>query len=264
MDMSSNTTFSCTLCGRCCTGLRLPLSVPEAIAWLERGNDMQVFCEAIPWPEEPPVENAAAHYKRRRSFAAMSEQLPLRVIVGLMASFDGPCPNLLPDRRCGIYADRPGACRIYPAEVNPFIALVPADKLCPSDAWQHDEQPNRGDITLTHPTLAEDAYAFRTADARDAAIKARVCAALGIRTASLSNEGLVIHTPPRDALLVSLHDAWRGKDGEDEAPRSHWVLISNRSKTLRMLHSAAASAALSTTSERHDTTYLGFFDADLS
>jgi hypothetical protein len=49
--------FDCTMCGKCCHDLRLPLTVTEAIAWLERGNDVQILCEALPWPEEPPAEN---------------------------------------------------------------------------------------------------------------------------------------------------------------------------------------------------------------
>lgn len=30
--------FECTQCGRCCRDLKLPLTVPEAVAWLEDGH----------------------------------------------------------------------------------------------------------------------------------------------------------------------------------------------------------------------------------
>ncbi|WP_338000302.1 hypothetical protein [Burkholderia gladioli] len=40
--------FSCTMCGRCCHDLRLPLSIDEALAWLARGGEVQLFCDAIP------------------------------------------------------------------------------------------------------------------------------------------------------------------------------------------------------------------------
>ena len=113
--------FECTMCGKCCHDLRLPLTVTEAVAWLERGNNVQILCEALPWPEEPPAENRLATHKRRRSFASMSGSLPTRVLVTLAAVYAGPCPNLRPDMRCAIYEQRPLVCRIYPAEINPFI-----------------------------------------------------------------------------------------------------------------------------------------------
>ncbi len=69
----------------------------------------------------------------------MSAALPVRVLATIVASFDGPCPNLGPEFRCGIYEERPRVCRIYPAEVNPFIELTPANKACPPEAWHGDK-----------------------------------------------------------------------------------------------------------------------------
>ncbi|WP_367889644.1 YkgJ family cysteine cluster protein [Burkholderia sp. L27(2015)] len=37
--------------------------------------------------------------------------------------------------RCGIYEQRPLVCRIYPAEISPFVELTPMHKACPPDAW---------------------------------------------------------------------------------------------------------------------------------
>src|SRR5580692_6123246 len=123
------------MCGKCCYGLRLPLTVAEALAWMGRGNEVQILCEALPWPEEPAADNLQAAHKRRRSFAAMSGSLPTRIVVILTGAFAGPCPNLQADMRCGIYEERPLVCRIYPAEINPFIQLEPAAKGCPPEAW---------------------------------------------------------------------------------------------------------------------------------
>ncbi len=127
--------FSCTMCGRCCRDLRLPLSLAEAAGWLRDGGETQLLCDAIPWPVEPAADDRLAAYKFRRSFPAMSGTLPLRVIVTVVAAFDGPCPHLQADLRCGAYDRRPRVCRIYPAEINPFIELQPAAKLCPPEAW---------------------------------------------------------------------------------------------------------------------------------
>src|SRR5260370_41132964 len=99
--------FECTMCGKCCHDLRLPLTVTEAVAWLERGNDVQIICEALPWLEEPPADNPLAAHKRRRSFAAFSGSLPTTVVVILAAADAGPSPTLQSDRRLGCWKPRP-------------------------------------------------------------------------------------------------------------------------------------------------------------
>lgn len=93
--------FECTKCGKCCHDLRLPLTVTEAMAWLERGNDVQILCDAAPWPKEPPEDNLPAAHRRRRSFAAVSGSLPTRVVVILASAYEGPCPHHQQKMRCG-------------------------------------------------------------------------------------------------------------------------------------------------------------------
>jgi Fe-S-cluster containining protein len=251
--------FSCTMCGRCCHGLRLPVGVDEATAWLRDGGEVQLFCEAIPWPEDPPADNQLAWYKRRRSFGAMSGQLPVRVIVSLMATFEGACPNLQPDMRCGIYERRPRACRVYPAEVNPFISLDRAGKLCPPEAWQSSAVLQQDDGQWNDPEVAGAIVGMREADGRDAQIKARLCAILGISTSGLSNEGVVIHAPARDRLLAAL-DAARG-DVDDDAV-SAWQVVSNRKGTLELLRSAGTVSLPATSLQDAGATYLGFLSAE--
>jgi Fe-S-cluster containining protein len=127
--------FACTQCGRCCQNHRVPLTVHEAMAWLRRGGDVHLLCDAVVWPAEPPADDAFAAYKRQRSFAAASAVMAVRVGVILAASFPGRCPNLMDDNRCGIYAERPLVCRIYPASINPFEPLGAESKACPPEAW---------------------------------------------------------------------------------------------------------------------------------
>lgn len=253
--------FSCTQCGRCCHGLRLPLSVHEAIAWLRDGGDVQLFSEAIPWPEELPEENLLAQHKRRRSFAAHSGSLPVRVIVVLMASFDGACPNLLPDMRCGIYARRPRVCRIYPAELNPFVELEPASKSCPPEAWQSDAVLRDDAGRWTDPETVDAIAASREADRIDAATKARACELLGHAVAGLSNEGIVILSPKRERLLAVLEEALTRPAGEE--PETSWRVFSNRTATLDMLRSAGTDSAPSPDAPIDDIRYIGFFQGDI-
>jgi Fe-S-cluster containining protein len=133
--MTGDTHFSCTLCANCCSHLKIPLTAAESVDWLRRGHPVQVICEATPWPVEFPAGDQKSAHRRRRSFAAVSGSMPIRVVVILAARIDGACPNLLPDLRCGIYERRPLVCKIYPAEINPFVQLEPRNKACPPEAW---------------------------------------------------------------------------------------------------------------------------------
>ncbi|APG05845.1 hypothetical protein BJI69_19325 [Luteibacter rhizovicinus DSM 16549] len=230
--------FSCTMCGRCCHGLRLPLGLTEARTWLSEGGTVELFCEAIPWPQEMPADDGVAQHKRKRSFPAASGSLPVRVIVSLLASFAGACPNLRSDMTCGIYERRPMACRIYPAEVNPFISVDPGQKLCPPEAWESDAplQTDRGGWADT--SVADAVDSRRGADYREADAKGRLCELLGINAAGLTNEGVVTHTPERSRFLAAL-DAVSTEDGPESA-RSPWIMVSHRDRTLSLLASAGA------------------------
>lgn len=256
--------FDCTMCGRCCHGLRLPLSLAEAVGWLRDGHEVQLFCEAIPWPSEPSDDNLPAMHKRRRSFEAMSGPLPIRVIVTLMASFDGPCPNLLPDQRCGIYDRRPATCRIYPAEVNPFIALNPRAKLCPPEAWEGNTPIIADDGRWADADLASTIVCSRDADTYDAALKPQLCAMLGCATAALSNEGMVIHSPPREALLAALNATLNADGDRFPGDDTSWELVTNRQPTYDALIEIGAAHASPGSMGANGLTYLGYFDADLA
>ena len=256
MDMD----FDCTMCGKCCHNLRLPLTVSEAIAWLKRGHDVQLFVEALPWPEEPPEDNLVAAHKRRRSFAATSGSLPVRVVVVIVAAFDGPCPNLLEDMRCGAYESRPLVCRIYPAEINPFISMDPAQKACPPEAWTGASSPLLRQGQIVDAQIAALVAESRNTDAADVWAKAALCTTLGISSAALSNEGFVVHTPDRSSLLSALESAQMVKT----ATASSWQFVSNRSETANALDSVDAVVSRTSAWEAEGATFLGFFPDDVS
>jgi Fe-S-cluster containining protein len=244
--------FSCTLCGRCCHNLRLPLGLAEARNWLRQGGDVELFCEAIPWPQELPVEDLVAQHKRKRSFPAMSGTLPVRVIVSLLATFVGACPNLQSDMTCGIYERRPMACRIYPAEVNPFLAVDPAQKLCPPEAWESADVLQTDAGEWVDATVAEAVQSRRGSEYREAAAKARLCVVLGIAAAGLTNEGVVTYKPDRSRFVEALDMLETLDAAAAVAPTQPdlltWTMVSHRQQTLGLLRSAGArlmdSAAL--------------------
>ncbi|GAB2569570.1 YkgJ family cysteine cluster protein [Dyella jejuensis] len=249
----ANLNFSCVACGKCCHDLRLPLTRNEAIDWIARGDTVELLCEALPWLEEPEPSNLHALHKRRRSFASMSGNLRIRVIVILTAIYVGPCPNLDEDFRCRIYATRPHVCRVYPAEINPLIALAPANKLCPPEAWV-SSVPLVRDDQVVEPEAKLHIALSRDEDEHEALFKQRLCAELGIGSAGLSNEGFAIHAPAAELLLKALRNEARAEHQSNPS----WTIVSNQAATVDALRAAGADSALSSNTSTGSSRYVGF------
>ena len=249
-----NLNFSCVSCGKCCHDLRLPLTWQEATDWVSRKGTVELLCEALPWTEEPDSSNLQAQHKRRRSFATMSGNLPIRVVVVLTAVYTGACPNLDADFRCSIYPTRPHVCRIYPAEINPFIELSPGNKLCPPEAWTSTEPLMRGDVIVNDEIRSHIAMSRRD-DEREALSKQVLCALLNIDSAGLSSEGFAVHAPPADLLLKALH---AGLEPVDQENLPSWTLVSNQASTINALTSAGADAQLTSSTSSGPSRYIGF------
>jgi hypothetical protein len=137
--------------------------------------------------------------------------------------------------RCAIYADRPLVCRIYPAEINPSVALTPAKKACPPEAWTRDLpilQRNgsvMNDVVLADP-VRQDVRSWRDADAADVPLKHRLCVALNIMDAALVHEAVLIYSPATNTLLSALA---RAAQGDADGPGSaRWRFVSERPETL--------------------------------
>ncbi|MDE1893360.1 MAG: YkgJ family cysteine cluster protein [Xanthomonadaceae bacterium] len=250
----ANLDFSCcAACGKCCHDLRLPLTRAEAIAWLRRGDTVEILCEALPWLEEPEAADRRAQYRRGRSFGALSGELPIRVVAILTAVHAGACPNLDERLRCSIYQERPHVCRIYPAEISPFIALAPASKLCPPEAWTAAAPLLRDDAVVDDEVRAHVAQS-READAREARWKRTLCANLGIGSAVLVNEGFAVHAPPLDRLLEALGQDEVG-DGRLTCPS--WTLVSNQARRVDALAAVGAQACLAPADDAGPVRYIG-------
>ena len=224
--------FGCTQCGKCCRDTKVPLTVAEAIKWLHRGDEVQVLCEASPWPEALDGEPRAAHFKRR-SFAVMSGAMPTRVVVMLVANVVGACPNLLSDMRCGIYEDRPLVCRIYPAEINPLIALKRENKACPPEAWAQDQPLLQRGSVLTDHLISSDIEMSRAADVIDAGVKRRMCLALNLAHTALVHEAVLAYSPTAQTLLSALAFATATDFGPE--PAAEWCFVSDQQETLERL-----------------------------
>lgn len=229
------------MCGKCCHNLRLPLDTEEALQWLRSGGKVQVLCEAIPWPAEPDAANGLAAYKRERSVAAISGELPVRVVMTFVAAFEGACPHLRPDMKCGAYEARPRVCRIYPAEVNPFVPFLPEGKACPPEAWSPSMPRMMVDGALTDEQTVTLVTRSRQVGIEDMGRKALICQHLGIFVGALANEGFAVHSPPATALEDALA-AVNGMAIDATQMPQEWIFLTNRSPTLEALQAAGALA----------------------
>jgi Fe-S-cluster containining protein len=248
--------FECTMCGQCCHDLKLPLTVPEAVQWLNDGRTVQVLCEAMPWASEPAASDALAQHRRRRSFEARSGELPVRVVVVLAASFTGACPNLDGAQRCGIYERRPMVCRIYPAEIRPGLEVLPAHKACPPEAWAQERPIFVRRHQVVDPDLRALIQRSRDHDVRDVPVKEQLCAALGLQCAALVDEGWAIHAPaPADLLRELLH---AGAAPAGPVGRGQWQLLSNRQTTVDGLAQLRALGATTRDLAQRGVEYRGF------
>jgi hypothetical protein len=86
---------------------------------------------------------------------------------------------------------------------------------------------------------------------------------LGCATAALSNEGMVIHSPSREALLAALNATLGGDgDGSPGDDRS-WQLVTNRQPTYDALVEIGASHVAPAGMAIAGLDYLGYFATDL-
>ena len=223
--------FKCTECGQCCRDTKIPLTVVEAVNWLNRGHEVQLLCEASPWSAALDAEPRALHFKRR-SFAVMSGSMPTRIVVMLVANIVGACPNLLPNRRCGIYDDRPLVCRIYPAEINPFVALKRENKACPPEAWAKDHPSLQRGNALMDKVIQRDIELSRGADVVETEVKNRLCRALNVVDTALVHEAVLAYSPNAQTLLSALAFAVATESAHETA---QWRFVSDQPETLAAL-----------------------------
>jgi len=250
--------FACTRCGACCRHNKLPLTVAEAMDWLQAGHSVQILCDAIPWPEDPAPNDMPAAHRARRSTIAMSGSMPTRITVILAADIRAACPHLGADNRCSAYDRRPLVCRVYPFEVNPFLPLEQARKECPTEAWGPTGPLIQRRGRISDPGLLADIERSRATDVDDAPVKARLCAALGISRAALANEGFVVYTPEAETLRRALLLA---SAPEDSAPNHPWEFVSNRRETVLAVAEMGAVGAHVTDGPSTGFQYLGFLPA---
>jgi Fe-S-cluster containining protein len=221
------------MCGRCCHNHSLPLTIDEAIDWLEDGGNLAVFCEALPWSGEPSPEDFRSIHQKNRSFAVSCGASTAFVTAILVAVISGACKNLGEDSKCRIYERRPLVCRIYPAEISPFIQLNTKAKACPPESWLSDNIL-LSDGAVVDPNLQSLIEMSRRTDYREALQKGSLCRDLNIDVAAIKDEGFVAHEPNREALLNALRRVRTAGPWMLSCDRP-WRLYSSAPQTLKSL-----------------------------
>jgi Fe-S-cluster containining protein len=256
MSSAKRICFDCTQCGRCCHDLRLTLSLDEAIVWAGNGHQVQLLCEAIPWPRDPLPDEFELASRRDTSFAAEIGGMPFRIHVMLVAYHQGACPHLQADMRCGNYANRPRICRIYPLESRPFTPMAPATRKCPDEAWTAKAPVLLEDGVIADRAAQEIVAAHRQARIDDTAALEAACAQLDISDAAFAGDGLAVHAPNPAILADSLG---RARAASHALPGiGHWEIVTNRQATLELLREAQCPARLVSSA----AAFLGSFEPD--
>lgn len=227
--------FACNGCGICCKGRLIPLTLNETRQWLQRGHEVAVILEAFDestWTSQP---RQFAH-SAQRAVEVTSGAAQIRVVAVFAGNALVQCQSLREDGLCGIYEERPLVCRIYPMEINPFIALRPESKICPPEVWE------QGEVLFTDrivdPVLADQVERSRQADRDDAQAKISVCEAMGLSVAAWKGNAMAVYLPDR----VLLTEAIRHYDAGIAAPaRQEWRVRVDAPELRHQLHQAGVA-----------------------
>lgn len=218
--MSKQVNFNCVGCGACCRGRYVPLTLDEAEAWLRRGHRVSILLEAFAIDEDQG-DPARYRHNASRGTRVKSGNLDICVIAIFAADAISGCPNLGEGNACQIYEQRPLVCRIYPMEVNPFVAFRTDQKDCPPEAWDVSQENEviqaNGQLI---PSIEQLVEASRRADQADALAKVLICEDLDLRVTAWKGCGYVIHTPVADDLLAAISRV----SAHERPPEKQWFI----------------------------------------
>lgn len=155
--------FSCTVCGKCCHGL-LPLTLKDAFAHAGR------FPLAMMWTTVRPGAKSFELVRRLGITIPLPGRKTVAVLIQptvyLPPTF--PCPELHPDHRCGIQADKPTRCRTMP--FYPYREEQDqADMLVPRKGWECDTSASAPVVYRNRTITARDDFDRERRDLLDQA-----------------------------------------------------------------------------------------------
>jgi Fe-S-cluster containining protein len=158
---------------------------------------LEAFDESL-WP----ADSEKFKHNAKRASQIHSGNAKINVIAIFAANALTQCPNLDDQNQCGIYEERPLVCRIYPAEISPFITFNPAEKVCPPEVWE------AGEIIVSDrevsSALQVEIEHSRVADRLDADAKVAICESMDMTVAAWKENALAVYLPDRQSLMIAL------------------------------------------------------------
>jgi hypothetical protein len=121
-------------------------------------------------------------------------------------------------------------CRIYPAEINPFIALKPENKACPPEAWAEYQPVLQRAGAVVDELIRQDIEMSRAADALDAELKRRLCLALNVEHTALVHEAVLAYSPSAETLSSAL--AFAIATDSVQVPAAQWRFVSDQPESV--------------------------------
>lgn len=146
----------CSSCsGRCCYDIIVRVT-PFDIARLARAHDLR-FDEIVrPWEEPEPSPFGLQLDGSTRRYVPILQQHARES--GACAFLAHVSPEI---KRCGVYADRPLVCRVYPFEVRVGSVDVRRDARCAEGAWDLATFDYRGKADEFETYVAENEATVR-------------------------------------------------------------------------------------------------------
>jgi Fe-S-cluster containining protein len=128
----------CATCGKCCRSYVVPVCGYD-VWWISTRQRLSPEQFVVAYPQKQSV---------RESFLLepSGQQLGLALDKRGPFTIDRACIFLVElaggNARCGIYADRPVVCQVYPMSLRQGLVSQRPDSLCPPDAWPAVELAN--------------------------------------------------------------------------------------------------------------------------
>ena len=129
--------------------------------------------------------------------------------------------------------DRPLACRIYPAELNPVVEFELHKKACPPEAWSEKNPTLQNGGDVVDELIRQYIDGSQEADADDADLKSRLCRALNLSAATLAEEGMLLYTPTTEQLVTALAFAVASECPPQST--TDWCFVSAARDSIEML-----------------------------
>ncbi|TWI55011.1 Fe-S-cluster containining protein [Pseudomonas duriflava] len=243
-----DTRFSCTGCGKCCTGHHVPLTLVEARQWSTDGGQVIILVEGFLDDTGLGLKGlelsaGQREHAQRRSIPVRCGDTQAYVSITFASYNPGRCRNLGDDNRCAIYERRPLVCRIYPMEINPHIPLRPEMKDCPPESWQEGAALIHGG-RVVNPQLAALIEQSRQADRDEIGAKTAICALLGISTMALKGDGFTVYLPEMEAFMTALELVRQQEALDRLANQMDWSLrVSNEDLASQLEETGALIAS---------------------